>query len=354
MIMIKEYRSSIGSVRFLLAVLLFTGLAGIPSPIHAQQTIADNSFKIELPQLWSRSQKIPAGFEVGFQKPMPNGHATFYFHHEIIPPNTNENLYNTADMRAQFDALIRRQFPDAVSANSSSPGVNGRMIINMAYNLTDSGKRLKRRYTYFISDRTAFVVQCSTAPEDWEAALPEFDKMIGSLAPGNTPLADTVSDETAVGSLKQQLPALLLSWPPLWNAEMGPIEISTRTDSSSRNLHVTLIFLRRDIGPIYEYTKVIFEQIKQGAPEEKIDADFKDAIPDSLKFIHYIGQVWGAAWSTVWKCDPPLDQFRINIADFDRKQVGAVIINREDGQAIISGRIAVSETRRVAAMYHFE
>ena len=121
-----------------------------------------------------------------------------------------------------------------------------------------------------------------------------------------------------------------------------------------RNLEVTLVFIRRDIGPIYENTKLIFEHIKQGTPEEEIDAHFKDAIPDSLKFIHYIGQVWGAAWSTVWKCAPPLDKFQINIADFDRQQLGAVTINREDGQAIISGEIAVSETRRVAAMYHFE
>ena len=146
----------------------------------------------------------------------------------------------------------------------------------------------------------------------------------------------------------------MLSWPNHWYAELGHIEISTRPDASVRKLDIALIFLRRDIGPIYENTKLIFEQIKQGTPEEKIDARFKDAIPDSLEFIHYIGQVWGAAWSTVWKCEPPLDQFRINIADLDRKPLGTVTINREDGQAIISGEIAVSETRRVAAMYHFE
>ena len=285
---------------------------------------------------------------------MPHGYATFYFHHEIIPPDTNDNLYNTADMRKQFDALIRHQFPDAVSVESSSPGVTGKIIINMAYELTNSGKPLKRRYTYFIADRTAFVVQSSATPDDWESALPELDKMIASLVPGNAPVADTISDDTAVASLKQHIPTLLLSWPRHWYAEMATIEISTPPDSSLRNLEVTLVFIRRDIGPIYENTKLIFEHIKQGTPEEEIDAHFKDAIPDSLKFIHYIGQVWGAAWSTVWKCEPPLDKFQINIADFDRQQLGAVTINREDGQAIISGEIAVSETRRVAAMYHFE
>jgi hypothetical protein len=228
------------------------------------------------------------------------------------------------------------------------------MILNMAYHLKDNAKRLKRRYTYFIIDRTAFVVQCSAAPEDWQTALPEFNQMIGSLAPGNARLADAVSDEAAVESLQQKLPRLLLSWPSAWNAELGPIQITPSTGSSSRNLHVSLVFVRRDIGAIYEYTRVIFEQLKQGTPEEKIDAQFKDAIPDSLNFIHYVGQVWGAAWSIVWKCDPPLDQFRINIVDFDRKPVGAVTINREDGQAIISGKIDVAETRRVAAMYRFE
>ena len=350
----KTFHSIALSFRFSLAVLMLAGLLSMPTHTQARQIVAEDSFKIELPDLWNRAQKISPGFEVGFQKRLPNGLATFYFHHEIIPPGTNENLFNTPATREQFDALIRRQFPDALLIDSSSPVVKGKIIVNLAYHLTDSGKRLKRRYTYFISDRTSFVVQCSTAPEDWESALVEFDKMIGSLASGNAPLAVTVSDETAVGNLKQQLSTLLVSWPPLWSAELGPIEISTRTNSSSRNLHVALIFIRRDIGSVYEYTRVIFEQIKQGIPEEKIDALFKDAIPDSLKFIHYIGQVWGAAWSTVWKCDPPLDQFRISIADIDRNQVGAVLINREDGQAILSGKIAVTETKRVAEMYHFE
>lgn len=350
----KALRSIELSFHFALAVLIIAGLTGTPANIHARQAIANDNFKIELPHLWRRTEKITPGFEVGFEKPMPNGPTTFYFHHEIIPPGTNENLYNAADMREQFDALILRQFPDAVSANSPSPGLNGIIIINVAYILTDNGKRMKQRYTYFISDRTAFVVRCSTAVENWETALPDFNQMIGSLAPGKAPRADSVSDEAAIGNLKQQLPTLLLSWPAIWNAELGPAEISNRADSSLRSLNVTVIFVRRDIVSIYEYTKVIFEQIKQGTPEEKIDAEFKDAIGDSLQLIQYIGQIWGAAWSIVWKCDPPVDQFRINIADFDRKQVGAVSINREDGQAIISGKIAVSETKRVAAMYHFE
>ena len=138
-----------------------------------------------------------------FKNPCPTGMPHFYFHHEIIPPDTNDNLYNTADMRKQFDALIRHQFPDAVSVESSSPGVTGKIIINMAYELTNSGKPLKRRYTYFIADRTAFVVQSSAAPDDWESALPELDKMIASLVPGNAPVADTISDDTAVASLRQ-------------------------------------------------------------------------------------------------------------------------------------------------------
>ena len=350
----KVFRNISLSLRFAVAVLVITGSVSIPVNIYARQAIVEDSFKIELPQLWSHSEKISPGFKVGFRKPMPNEDATFYFHHEVIPPGTDESLYNAADMRKQFDAIIRRQFPDAVFANSSSPRLNGKIIINVAYILTDNGKRMKQRYTYFISDRMAFVVRCSAAVENWETALPDFNQMIGSLAPGKAPRADSVSDEAAIGNLKQQLPTLLLSWPALWNAELGPVEISNRADSSLRSLNVTLIFVRRDIVSIYEYTKIIFKQIKQGTPEEKIDAEFKDAIGDSLQLIQYIGQIWGAAWSIVWKCDPPVDQFRINIADFDRKQVGAVSINREDGQAIISGKIAVSETKRVAAMYHFE
>ena len=347
-------RSSIYSFRFALVVLLLAGLIILPPSLHAQQTITESHFKIDLPDRWSRSQKLPPGFEVGFQKPMPHGYATLYFHHEILPPHTNDDLYNTADMRKQFDALIRHQFPDAESIESASPAITGKLIINMTYKLMDSGNQIKRRYTYFITERTAFVVIGSAAPEDWESALPELDKLIGSLVPGTAPVTDTISDDTAVADLKQHIPTLLLSWPNHWYAELGAIEISSPPDSSVRNLDIKLIFLRRDIGPIYENTKLIFEQIKQGIPEEQIDTRYKDAIPDSLKFIHYIGQVWGAAWSTVWKCEPPLDQFRIIIADFDRKPLGAVTINREDGQAIISGEIAVSETRRVAATYHFD
>jgi hypothetical protein len=51
-------------------------------------------------------------------------------------------------MRKQFDALIRRQFPDAVSANSSSPGLNGKIIVNVAYILTDNGKRVTAMYHF--------------------------------------------------------------------------------------------------------------------------------------------------------------------------------------------------------------
>jgi hypothetical protein len=347
-------RSNLFTIRFALAVVLLAGLIILPSVICAQQTITENHFKIDLPDLWSRSQKLPPGFEIGFQKPMPQGYATFYFHHEILPPHTNNDLYNTADMRKQFDALIRHQFPDAEPIESAVPGISGKLIINIAYKLTDTGKRIKRRYTYFITDRTAFVVMGSAAPEDWEAAIPELDKLIGSLVPGKAAVADTISDDTAVADLKQHTPTLLLSWPNHWYAELGRIAITTPPDSSIRNLEIELVFLRRDIGPIYENTKLIFEQIKHGIPEEEIDTRYKDAIPDSLKFIHYIGQVWGAAWSTVWKCESPLDQFQIHIADLDRRRIGAVTISREDGQAIISGKVAVTETRRVAAMYHFE
>ena len=119
------------SLRFAVAVLVITGSVSIPAHIHARQTIAEDRFKIELPHLWRRTEKIAPGFEVGFGNPVPNGPTTFYFHHEIIPPGTNENLYNAADMRKQFDALIRRQFPDAVSANSPSPELNGVIIINI-------------------------------------------------------------------------------------------------------------------------------------------------------------------------------------------------------------------------------
>ena len=350
----KQLRCNIYSVRFALAVLLIAGLIIVPSGIHAQQTITDSNFKINLPDQWSRSPKLPPGFEVGFQKPMPHGHATFYFHHEILPPQTNDDLYNTADMRKQFDALIRHQFPDAESVDSIAPAISGKLIINMAYELTENGKRLRRRYTYFIADRTAFVVIGSAAPEDWDTALQEIDALIASLRPGNAPVITTITDDTATANLKQHIPTLLLSWPNNWYAKLGRIAISGPPDSAARNLEIQLIFLRPDIRSIYENTKLIFEQIKQGTPEEQIDARYKNAIPDSLKFIHYIGQVWGAAWSTVWKCEPPLDRFHVQITDHDRKHIGAVAISREDGQAIISGKVAVTETRRVAAMYHFK
>jgi hypothetical protein len=347
-------RSNLYSIRFALAVLLLAGLIIFPPGIGAQQTISESHFTIDLPDLWRRSPKYPPGFEVGFQKPMPHGNATFYFHHEILPPQTNDDLYNTADMRKQFDALIRHQFPAAESIDSTAPAISGKLIINLAYELTVEHRRIRRRYTYFIAERTAFVVIGSAAPEDWDAVLPEIDELIASLRPGDGPVTATISEDTATANLKQHIPTLLLSWPNHWYAELDRIEISGPPNSTVRNLEIELMFLRRDIGLIYENTKMIFEQIKQGTPEEQIDARFKDAIPDSLKFIHYIGQVWGAAWSTVWKCQPPLDQFQIHIADFDRKPIGVVTINREDGQAIISGKVAVTETRRVAAMYHFE
>ena len=69
----KIFRSPEFSFSCSLAVLILAGLVAIPAQIHARQAIANDNFKIELPQLWNRSEKISPGFEVGFQKPMQDG-----------------------------------------------------------------------------------------------------------------------------------------------------------------------------------------------------------------------------------------------------------------------------------------
>lgn len=336
-----------------------TGLTYFNIQSNAQQIVREKTFEISLSSGWVRVKELPQGFDVGFQKALRDGQATFYFNHEIMPPEAGEPPSDTSDMRSQFNSMVRNQYPDARSLQISNPKVNGRILLNAAYDLTDNGVKVRRRYTYFLSGCIAFVVQCSAPPPSWDKALSEFDQMLASLkpGPGGAKEKQILPDDEATSKLKRGLPILTASFPPQWSCEVGNVGIVEAPPRMKRTLEITLAFERKDISAIYRATKLLFRMIKEGKSDANLDCipiDLQSAATQSSAFIKYVGQVWGCAWGYVANCDPPVEHYRVIIHSSNHKRIGSVTVSREDGAAILTGKVDASQDQRVAAMYHFE
>lgn len=260
-------------------------------------------------------------------------------------------------MVRQFDSMVRNQYSDAKSLKVAVPVVQGRVLVNSAYKLTDGGALVQRRYTYFMAGRTAFVVQCTAPPASWAAVQGEFDAMLASLNPGGTAAKqEIIGDAAAVQTLKDGVPVLVDSWPSAWRCSAKAVRIAGEVAGEKRELQITLAFQRSDIGRVYDATKMLFGMTKAGKGDEldKLPGELQEAAASSSDFVKNVGQVWGYAYSVVLNCDPPIERYRIIVADSAGRRVGSVTVSAEDASAILTGKVTASDPERVASMYEFE
>jgi len=340
-----------------LFLLVFMALCSLTA--SAQEVVKEKAYQIQLQSGWTRTQNFPQGMDVGFTKRMAEGdYATFCFHHEVMPPEAGQLPSDTSDMKRQWDTMVRNQYPDIRSVAGAVPKVDGRIVVNGTYELTDDGKKVRRRYTYFLSGKTAFVVQCSASPTKWTSALTDFDTMIASLQPNSLyPETQKTSDESARAQLKRNIPTLLGSFQGQWRCSLSNVAIASNSSKDKRTLEIALSFARSDIGEIYKATKTVFGMIKAGKPYSDLSslpAETQRAAPNSGEFIKYVGQVWGVAWGCVANCNPAIERYRIPILNSQGQRVGSISISREDGAAILTHKVTASDAQRVAGMYVFE
>ena len=338
-------------------VIVFVTLIGLKT--SAQEVITEKAYQLQVQPGWTRTRNLPPGMDVGFAKKMPqNGDATFYFHHEVMPAGSGESPSDTSDMKRQWDAMVKNQYPDVRSVAGAVPRVSGRILVQGDYELTADGKKTRRRYTYFLSGRTAFVVQCSAPPDRWVSISPDCDIMLASLQPGSSASeSQTKSDDAAKTELKRNLPTLLSSFPSQWRSSLSDLTIIPSSANGTRTLVIALSFNRTDIPEIYDATRTIFGMIKSG----KTDADLNRLPPQTQRaatstgeFVKYVGQVWGAASGYVANCSPAIERYTLPILDAKGRKVGSISISRKDGAAIIAGQVKPSDARRLAGMYVFE
>jgi len=343
-----------------LLTIVFVFFAFISLVAKAQQVVKEKAYQLLVPAGWEQTKNVPQGVEVGFRKRLPTGeYATCFFHHEVMPAEAGAPPSDTSGMKVQWDSMIRNKYPDMRPVNSEVPQVNGKILINASYDLTDGGEKVRRRYTYFLSDRTAFIVQCSTPPTQWATALGDFDKIVSSLKPGSekSQIAPK-SDQAAVADLKRLLPTLVHSFPSQWACSLNDVGITPNSARAKRTMEIKIAFNRSDAKDIYNATKSLFGMIKQG----KTDAELNSSIPAGLQsaasnsgeFIKYIGQDWGAASGYVAGCNPVIEYYTVAIVDPGGKRIGSVTVSRDDASAILSGKVTPADGRRIAGMYQFE
>lgn len=342
-------------VKITMLMMTATILVGASFEAKAQQVIKEKAYQISIPAGWEQTNQVPQGIDVGFRKRLPDGeYATLYFHHEFMPPEAGEPPADTSDMKRQWDAMVRNQYPDMRPLNAVYPKVDGRILVNGIYELTDSGVKVRRRYTYFLAGRTAFVVQCSAPPSQWPTVLNEFDSILASLNPGGSiPKTEVKSDDSAKAELKRNLPTLLASFLSQWACSLSDVSISP----TKRTLEIRLAFNRSDIKDIYKATKLLFGMIKAGKSDadlNSIPSELRSPASQSSEFIKYVGQVWGLASGYVANCNPAIKQYEVSILDGNKQKIGSVSISREDGFAILTGKVTASKGKRVAGMYVFE
>ena len=331
--------------------------------VSTLQVVKDKAYQISIAPGWARTKSVPQGLDVGFRKQLAKGkYATLYFHHEVMP-SLGEPPSDTSGMKRQWSAMIRNRYPDTRSVAGKDPNVLGTILINGTYELTDGGEKVRRRYTYFLAARTAFVVQCSAPPLQWQTVLSDFDIMLASLQPGSSsPKAKTQSDKSAIAEVKRNLPTLLGSFPTQWRCSLSSVVITPPSSEAERTLEVGLSFNRSDISEIYKGTKLLFGMMKLGKTGADLNS-FVNGLPAETqrgashgnKFVFYVGQVWGYAGGYVaGSCNPPIEWYKISIIGSDGKKIGSVCISRKDGSAILSDEVTVADTERIAGMYVFE
>jgi len=348
------------AIQMIIMPLIFTEvLIGVSFTVSAQQVIKEKDYQLIIPMGWEKTTQLPAGVDVGFRKKLESGDsATFCFHHEYMPPEMGDPPSNTSGMKNQWDSIVRNQYPDMTIITTSNPKVDGRILINGKYQFNENGVKVQRRYTYFLSNRTAFVVLCTAPPAQWANAENDFDTIIASLkAGGSISKAEVKSDDSAKGDLKRNIPILLSSFPSNWACSLSDVGINIASDPEKRILEIKLAFSRTDISDIYKATKQIFEMMKSGKSDIEINkfiSQPQSHASQGSEFIKYIGQIWGLAYNYIFNINPPIAKYNIILVDRKDQKIGAISISKADASAILTGKVTESDEKRLANMYVFE
>lgn len=350
--------------KFLLVVLICMCLAQVQEQgigLRAQEILEERAFKMVVSAGWKRTDELPQGFDIGFRKRLSDGRqATLFLHHEIMPPEAGEIPSDTSDMQRQWNTMVRNNFPDANPLKTPAVQAPGKIILNKMYDLTDTGVKVKRRYTYFVADRTAFVVQCTAPPGYWEAMVVDFDGMILSLKPRAGATVEKISDQAAVSNLKRDLPTLTGSFPTQWVCSIADVKIVRLPSQESKGtLEIRLAWDRLEIEKIYKATKTLFRMMGEDGFTDQDLEKFQDetggSVDESVDFMSYaVAQVWGCAWIYVANCELPIDRFKIIILDSKRQNVGSVSISRKDASDILTDKISESDWQTGVRVYEFE
>lgn len=345
------------SLHMVLLTLVIGSL--VPFDLRAQQVVRESAYQLSLPAGWERTMKLPPGTDAGFRKKLSKGeYATFFIRHQVMPSMAGAPPSDTSDMKRQWDSALLNQFPDMRPLNGESPKVNGIILINGDYELTDGGIKLHRRYTYFFSGRTAFVVQCSAPPSLWTEALGDFNELLLSLNPAGSDSPKAVaSDDLAITELQGNVRTLLSTFPVRWMCSLTGASFTSVAPAKGRALVLGISFDRKDIADIYRATAHLFAMIKAGDPDlnlEKVPVELRSAASNSAEFIKYVGQIWGLASNHVADCSPAVGRYLVLIFDSKGQEVGSIGISREDAAMILSGKLSVADAAKLARMYVFE
>jgi len=363
--------------QFVLAVLLLvagSAWAADPSASHPTMSptgdatdapkgfklVKEASFQVVVPEDWKKADKVPQGFDTGFEKAAKEGPITFFLHFETMPAAAGDPPSDTSDMQDQWATLVRSQYSDAKKVAAPPVKTVGRILIDQVYDLTDSDVKLRRRYTYqyVAKGRLAYITQCSAPPAQWDDAAKIFQVMIENLRPAGTGAAPAkLSVEAALKDMKDSVPKLAVSFPDRWACEVKDVTWEKDKDGKAV-VAIVVTFQRNDIGKIHKAAKGAFEAMAAGKlgddlrkffPEEAKDVEERDV----SEFMKYTGQLWGIACYSLGNCQQSPETIRMIIFG-PKEKAGTLTVAYKDALEILRTDASKAGAATVAKMYRFE
>ena len=332
------------------------------APPKGYQRIREDAFEMLLPEGWERCKTLPRGVDVGYRKPLGGGgEATFHLHHEPMPAEAGPPPSDTSDIQQQFDTLLQSQFPGATKVAAMPISVKGKVLVNLAYVLTDEGARLRRQYSYFLHEQTAFVVQCNAPPQQWDGVSKEFAGMLSSLQAASKGPAKKISLEAALKEMEERLPILPRSFPDRWSYSLTGVRIvRPPADQGKVTVEIAVAFQRADIGSVYRSTRTLVRELSEGKNFEDYTRDAERegkgaSLRSSLEFLQYVGQLVGLAAGSAAKSEADIKGFTVLMHDPDKRKVGSAGISWKDLIAHLQkAKTEVSDLGPFARMWVFE
>jgi hypothetical protein len=305
-------------------------------------------FDIKLPDGWTRAQDVQTGFEVGYTKKIGDGEARFLVHSQFMGNMAKALPEDTSEMQRQFDVLIRQQFSDARSFQAEPLKPDGKVIMNLAYDLSDQGKSYRRRYMYILNQQTALVVMCDAPPAQFAQADEDFRPMLCSLRQSGEPQTGPVPLASAVDAAKNGVSTMVNAYPSDWQCAI--VDVRTTNAGGKTTLEVGVAFARPDVGEIFKACKIVMTALGNGDPEPQVSVSAQDG----GAFMQYVGQIWGCVYSFIAQTTPPVDEITIVIMNASRTKVGTLSVLRTDAEKILSGQLNDSDSKAFGKALRFE